>query len=88
VLRNLLPLELIRRLPGISRPPSALIGGFRRTVDATNEKSDHVLHLTLVLYVILGPRFRAVSDAHPHHEPFLEFKDVFVRIVVADEEET
>ena len=75
------------RLESLARVSFALTIDFRHAVDAIDDKSDHVLCLALVLHVILSPRLRLVPDTHPHDEALLQFEDIFVGLIVADEKQ-
>jgi hypothetical protein len=74
-----------------SLPPIALvlvigIQGIRCPIDPVDEKPDDILNLSLVLDIILCPRFGIVPDSYSHRQTFREGEDALVRLVVADKE--
>ena len=70
-------------------PRVSIIGieGFRCPVDLMDEEPDDILDLSLILYVILRPRFGMSPHSHPHDKPLGQFKNILVRLIIADKKQ-
>ena len=73
----------------LSVPRVSIVGieAFRCPVDRMDENSNDIFNLSLVLYVILRPRFGMPPHPHSHDESLGKLEDILVRFVIADEKQ-